>query len=66
MRRRWVIITCVMLIVAAQVSVSGGVSWVGLIISHAARMLLGPEHKKLLPASAFLGGLYLLGMDDIA
>jgi len=65
-RLRWVIITCVVLIVAAQVSVSGGVGWVGLIIPHAARMLLGPEHKKLLPASAFLGGLYLLGMDDVA
>jgi iron complex transport system permease protein len=29
-------------------------------------MLVGPEHGKLLPASAFLGGIYLLAMDDIA
>jgi iron complex transport system permease protein len=63
---RWAIIALVALIVAAQVSVSGGVGWVGLIIPHLARMLVGPEHSKLLPASAFLGGIYLLAMDDIA
>jgi iron complex transport system permease protein len=63
---RWGIIALVALIVAAQVSVSGGVGWVGLIIPHLARMLVGPEHSKLLPASAFLGGIYLLAMDDIA
>jgi iron complex transport system permease protein len=39
---------------------------VGLIIPHLARMLVGPEHSKLLPTSAFLGGIYLLGMDDLA
>ncbi len=63
---RWGIVGLVALIVAAQVSVSGGVGWVGLIMPHLARMIVGPEHTKLLPASAFLGGIYLLGMDDIA
>ena len=63
---RWGIVGLVALIVAAQVSVSGGVGWVGLIIPHVARMIVGPEHTKLLPASAFLGGIYLLAMDDIA
>lgn len=63
---RWLIIALVALIVAAQVSVSGGVGWVGLIIPHLARMLVGPDHTKLLPAAAFLGGSYLLAMDDIA
>jgi iron complex transport system permease protein len=63
---RWAIIALVSLIVAAQVSVSGGVGWVGLIIPHLARMLVGPEHSKLLPASAILGGIYLLAMDDLA
>jgi iron complex transport system permease protein len=63
---RWGIVTLVAMIVAAQVSISGGVGWVGLIIPHLARMLVGPEHSKLLPASALLGGIYLLAMDDIA
>jgi iron complex transport system permease protein len=63
---RWTIVVLVAVMVAAQVSVSGGVGWVGLIIPHLARMLVGPDHSKLLPASAALGGLYLLAMDDVA
>jgi iron complex transport system permease protein len=65
-RMRWVIVALVSLMVAAQVSVSGGVGWVGLIIPHLARMLVGPEHSRLLPVSGLLGGLYLLMMDDLA
>lgn len=63
---RWTCVALVSLLVAAQVSVSGGVAFVGLILPHLARMLVGPEHSRLLPASALLGGLYLLAMDDIA
>lgn len=63
---RWLIIALVALIVAAQVSVSGGVGWVGLIVPHLARMLVSPDHTRLLPTAAFLGGIYLLAMDDIA
>jgi iron complex transport system permease protein len=63
---RWGIVALVALLVAAQVAVSGGVGWVGLIVPHIARMLVGPEHSRLLPASALLGGIYLLAMDDIA
>ncbi|MEJ1960978.1 MAG: iron ABC transporter permease [Gammaproteobacteria bacterium] len=63
---RWGIIALVALIVAAQVAVSGGVGFVGLVVPHLARMIVGPEHTRLLPASALLGGCYLLAMDDIA
>ncbi|QGM99993.1 FecCD family ABC transporter permease [Methylocystis parvus] len=63
---RWSLMGLVAVLVAAQVSVSGGVGWVGLIVPHLARMLVGPEHTRLLPTSAFLGGIYLLAMDDIA
>ena len=42
------------------------VGWVGLVIPHLARMLVGPEHSRLIPVSGLLGGLYLLLMDDIA
>ena len=63
---RWGIMGLVALLVAAQVSVSGGVGWVGLIVPHFARAIVGPEHTRLMPAAAFLGGLYLLGIDDIA
>lgn len=63
---RWSLMGLVAVIVAAQVSVSGVVGWVGLIVPHIARMLVGPEHTRLLPTATFLGGIYLLTMDDIA
>lgn len=63
---RWTIVGLVALLIAAQVSVSGGVGFVGLIIPHMARMIVGPDHVRLLPASALLGGIYLLIMDGIA
>ncbi|MDR1607564.1 MAG: iron ABC transporter permease [Deltaproteobacteria bacterium] len=63
---RWAVVVLVALFVAAQVAVSGGVSWVGLVIPHLGRMLVGPDHARLLPVSALLGGLYLLAMDDLA
>lgn len=58
------VITIVSLIIAAQVSVTGIIGWVGLVIPHLGRMLVGPDHRKLLPASACLGGLFVLLIDD--
>lgn len=63
---RWVLIALVSLIVAAQVAVSGIVGWVGLVVPHCARMLVGPDHRRLLPTAALLGSLFVLGLDDIA
>ncbi|MDD2337666.1 MAG: iron ABC transporter permease [Geobacteraceae bacterium] len=63
---RWSILVLVTFIVAAQVSVSGGVGWVGLVTPHFARMLVGPDHRVLLPASALLGGIFLLLIDCLA
>ena len=63
---RWIIILLVSLIVASQVAASGVIGWVGLVVPHFARMLVGPDHRRLLPASALLGGLFTLGMDDIS
>ncbi|MDR1084920.1 MAG: iron ABC transporter permease [Deltaproteobacteria bacterium] len=63
---RWTVVALVALIVAGQVAVSGGIGWVGLVVPHIARMLVGPEHSRLLPVSALMGGIYLLLMDDLA
>ncbi len=62
---RWTLIALVSLIVAAQVAVSGIVGWVGLIVPHCARMLVGPDHRRLLPTAALLGSLFVLGLDDV-
>jgi len=65
-RLRWLIVGLVSLIVAAQVSVSGGVGWVGLVVPHFSRMLVGPDHRRLVPTAGALGGIFLLAVDDIA
>lgn len=65
-RLRWTMIALVAVIVAAQVSVSGTIGWIGLVIPHLARLLVGPDHRRLLPASAFLGGGFALLADDLA
>jgi iron complex transport system permease protein len=61
---RWVILALVSLIVASQVAVSGMVGWVGLVVPHCARMLVGPDHRRLLPTAGLLGALFVLGLDD--
>ncbi len=65
-RFRIVIIIFCTLATAAAVSVSGVVGWVGLVIPHIARMLVGPDHKVLIPATISLGGTYLLLIDNLA
>lgn len=63
---RFVILGLSSLIIAAQVSVSGNVGWIGLIIPHLSRMLVGVDHRKSLPAAIFLGAIFMLLVDDIA
>ena len=54
------------LITAAAVSACGIVGWIGLVVPHLARMLTGPDHRRLLPAALSLGASYLLVMDTLA
>lgn len=48
---------------AAGVCISGNIGFVGLVVPHMLRMLIGPDHRRLLPASVFAGGLFLLFCD---
>ena len=65
-RLRGVVIVCATLLVAASVSVSGIIGWVGLVVPHMARKLVGSDCRVLLPASFLLGGGLLLLVDDLA
>ena len=62
---RLLIVVCCTLITASAVCISGIIGWVGLIIPHIGRSLVGPDHKKLLPVSGLLGAIYLLFIDNI-
>lgn len=64
---RWRLMGLVAAIVAAQVSVSGGIGSVGLIVPHVARLMAGPDHTRLLPIAAIPRRDYLSpAMNDIA
>ncbi len=54
------------LVTASAVSVSGMIGFVGLIVPHAARMIIGPDHRALLPASVLLGGVFMVVADTFA
>ncbi|TXF12473.1 FecCD family ABC transporter permease [Pelomicrobium methylotrophicum] len=51
---------------AASVAVSGVIGWVGLLVPHAARLLVGPDFARLLPLSMLIGACYLLAVDTLA
>lgn len=65
-RLRVAVIVLATLVSALTVSVAGLIGWVGLLVPHLARLLLGPGNRLLLPGAALLGGLYLLLMDNLA
>ncbi|MET0931205.1 MAG: iron ABC transporter permease [Aeromicrobium sp.] len=65
-RLRIVAIVLVALLTAAAVSFAGIIAFVGLVVPHLIRMLVGPGHRVLVPASALAGAVLLLGADLIA
>jgi len=63
---RIAVVAAATLITAASVSASGIIGWVGLVVPHLARFLVGPSFPRLLPTAALLGGGYLLLIDTLA
>lgn len=65
-RLRFVAVLLATMMAASAVSISGIIGWVGLVIPHLARMLVGPDFRRVLPASLSLGACYLLAIDAVA
>ena len=65
-RTRTVVIVCATLLTASSVSVSGMIGWVGLVIPHLTRRVVGNDCRILIPASALLGGIFMIVVDDLA
>ena len=63
---RLIFISASTLLSAAAVCLGGLIGWVGLMIPHLARAIVGVDYSRLIPASAMLGGGYLILVDDIA
>jgi iron complex transport system permease protein len=63
---RIALVAAATLVTSASVAAAGIIGWVGLVVPHLARSLVGPDFARLLPASAILGGGYLLLIDTLA
>lgn len=65
-RDRLIVLAATCLAISGQVAVSGTIGWVGLIIPNLARLLVGADHRHLLPASALGGAIFMIVADTIA
>jgi iron complex transport system permease protein len=63
---QFVLMTITSLLTAAVVAVAGGVGFVGLMIPHIVRVLVGADHRRVLLVSALLGGVFLIAADIAA
>ena len=62
----WAVYLLASVLTATAVSIAGNIGFVGLIVPHLMRLLVGSDHRVLLPASAMFGGLFLVFSDSLA
>lgn len=65
-RERWYVFIAISMMTGTSVAVAGIVGWIGLVVPHAARILVGEDHRALIPASALIGAAYLTFVDTLA
>jgi iron complex transport system permease protein len=63
---RCLVIVAATLISALSVSLAGMIGWLGLVVPHVTRLLLGPANTRLVPASALIGAIFLVGADCLS
>lgn len=62
---RGVCIVCSTILTAGAVCISGTIGWIGLVIPHFGRMIVGSDNRSLLPGACFIGGIFMLLVDTI-
>lgn len=65
-QERWLVFGLVAIVVASSVAVSGIIGWIGLVVPHISRLLIGPDQRWALPASAALGSIFVVVTDTLA
>ena len=65
-RYKFIIISIATAVTAFAVSLVGIIAWVGLMMPHASRIILGPDNRFVIPASFMMGGIYLIICDTLA
>lgn len=63
---RAVTVTCSTVLTACSICLGGTITWVGLVIPHLGRLLVGSDNRKLIPACIFLGAAYMMLIDSIS
>ena len=64
-RMRNVVVVCATLLTASSVCIAGTIGWVGLVIPHFGRMIVGPDNTRLMPTVCLLGALFMLMVDTL-
>lgn len=64
-RLRTLVVACATLMTASVVAISGIIGWVGLLIPHAARLVVGPDFGRLLPLAMLMGAGFMLAVDTL-
>jgi iron complex transport system permease protein len=62
----WLVYGLASLLTATAVSIAGSIGFVGLIVPHLMRLLVGSDHRSLIPAATLFGGLFLVLSDTLA
>lgn len=62
---RGICVACSTVLTAGSICISGTIGWVGLVVPHFGRMLVGSDNRKLLPASCMIGGIFMLLVDTL-
>ena len=65
-RERGLIIACATLLTASSICISGTIGWIGLIMPHLARIIVGQDNKKVIPVSSLLSAIFLVVVDNIS
>ncbi|SFA97818.1 iron complex transport system permease protein [Acetitomaculum ruminis DSM 5522] len=63
---KYITIICATLMSAIAVAKGGMIGWIGLVVPHFSRQIMGPDYKKMLPVSALLGAIFTIITDDFA
>ena len=65
-RIRGIVVVCATILTASAVCISGTIGWIGLVIPHLCRMMIGPDNRKVIPFSIVMGAIFLLLIDTMA
>jgi iron complex transport system permease protein len=65
LRIRAIVVACATLLTASSVCIAGTIGWIGLVVPHLGRMIVGPDNIKLMPVAAVIGAIFLLLVDTL-